>query len=410
MSKNSRLKVLHRLLNCENASESERKKGCKRKYADIRNIASKACAFSKSEDVHMLWSDLSDDIWLHILPFCYGNKLGGIGMDDMFRQLPPVSKRFQQLCIHYVQKIPQYFLAFGEQMDDLRVVAFASRYRAKIGSFRRCELVNPSYWISAIIHMFKMCDLQELHSLDILSVECVQQQSLFLSSHSYNPLEVGFQCQGIPYSCLRKDIRDHHYLHNALANVFSRKHPPLRKLSITVSMLLWPHPLLEMVSDTIEELHLQIPPPDDDADDGDGDGDGDADPFEHEDKMIEFIEYLNNTLGNMKMLRKIKLNISTVVPILGIRSQTLEEIDLLECPMYVRMASCQCPSLKLLSCFSFRSSPGNKFVVHPLNSSVQTQLDALGSGGSLEITHREASFDGMHIPGSCIVKFNSPLP
>lgn len=337
--------------------------------------------------------DLSDELWLQIIQFCYGNQLGSIAIDNMFQQLPLVSKYFHQLCIHYVQHIPQDFCAYDGE-ETMQLIACACRNRVKLSSFKTLQHDGTAIWINAVVHLFKMCNLRELQSLDILKI--TNADSVFDEC-----LGTSTRLNGIPYSAMKKKINDHHYLHSSLANIFYHKVPPLKKLAITIQRNKWPHSLLEVVSETIEELKLDVF-------------------HRHESRITsaeegeQFIQYLSNTIENMTRLKK--LNICIWFPAgLCIQSKTLEEIDVTRFPLYASVAECVCPSLKMITCMHH----GDKSAVRPLVPFRRDELKFTPEDVELvndfscvnldcaQVLRRDKTFVGMDVPGACIIRYAS---
>ncbi len=338
--------------------------------------------------------NLSEELWLQIIQLCFGNRLGSLATDSMFQQLPSVSKYFRQLCICYVQKIP---LDFGLDQETIPLIASACRNRVKLASFRALEHEYALSWINAVVHLFKMCNLCELESLDILKIISI---SNFVDTYAQHQRLDRNIFRGIPYSSMKKKVSDYHYLHSSLANTFYHKKPPLKKLAITIQKNKWPHSLLEIVSETVEELTVDIfhrP-----------DRDDDSDSSEYEDNSYsdekQFLRYLSLTIENMPKLKKLDLcmwfrNNSSF----SIRSKSLQHIDLRRCPPYCKITQYICPSLVTITCCHHGEMSLIKPVIPFRTDELKFQhKDSHGARYELYIACSRL-FEGLEVPTNCSI-------
>ena len=339
----------------------------------------KANAFQKTPV-----EDLSEEIWFQVIQFCFGNRFGSISIDCLFRNLSIVSKSLLDLCIQYVQRIPQDLGICTSQLD---LVPWACRNHVKVGNFTAVEHDCSTLWLDLTLHLFKTCNILELHTLDILRISNIYPVSSY-EDHCHKRIS------GISYSATDKKIEDFQYLHSSLANIFSEARPPIKKLCITVKSERWPHPLLQIVSETIEELHLSV--------------------YSRErnnagQEIKPFLDYLRNTIAKMEKLKKLRLGVYFPVE-LEINSQSLEEIDTRGCPIYVQVAKCTCPSLRMFTCMNYKSMsnlrPVQPFKMGELKFAHKNVR--MEKGVFADCAHmlcKDKEFAGMSAPDSCIVRF-----
>jgi len=326
-------------------------------------------------------TDLSDEIWFQVMQFCYGTRLGSISLDLLFRQLPHVSKHFHELCICYVQRIPQDLRIYSSG-GELELVDWACRNRVKVGSFTMLENECSSLWMNVVTHLFRVCNIIELHTIDIERICNVSP----LFSYELPSLP------GIPASAIRNQVEDHHYFHSSLANVFADDTPALKKLTITIDREHWPHPLLEVVSDTLEELILCVCLSQevirDDQD----------------------LQYLTRMIQGMPKLKKLMITMPFPASF-HIRSTTLEEIDARGCPTYFNLSECVCPSLKMITCMYYNPTfnfarpvvPFQRNELKFTHKRIEMEKDVLADCAHVEVGNRP--FVGLKVPASCIIRY-----
>ncbi len=348
--------------------------------------------------------EISDELWMQIIKFLYGDGLGMTSMRGMFHDFILVSKSFQLLCSKYVQRMPQSFVAYDDD-ETMHFIAYSSRNYAKLSSFKAMGPDGSSSWIIAVVYLFKNCNLCELHSLDMMHVTKSIKMRQGNRSRFFSILS------NLSYSDMMRQIDDYHYLHSSLANVFHEKHPPLRKLSLTIRCDKWPYPLLEVVSDTIEDLTLVMKGPCLDSS------------YIDEDTSVSgpdpsFQQYFCHLIEQMPKLKKLSLTFSFPFKIL-IRSASLEELFLDAFGNYSFLEKCTCPSLKMLKviCDFYADVSGRiNFeccALQPLprickdDSNIKHGEDK--GSNCFDVMVRDMAFGVLEVPELCIVRFLQEL-
>ena len=345
--------------------------------------------------------EISDELWMQIIRFLYGEGLGMTSMRGMFHDFILVSKSFQLLCSKYVQQIPQSFVAYDDD-ETMHFIAYSSRNYAKLSSFKAMGPDGTSSWIIAVVYLFKKCNLCELDSLDLMYITKSIKMRHTNRSRFFSIMTE------LSYSDMMRQIDDYHYLHSSLANLFHEKHPPLRKLSLTIRYDKWSYPLLEVVSDTIEELTLVVRGPylEDSFIDDEISMSG-PDP--------RFQQYFCHLIEQMPRLKKLNLTLSFPCKIL-IRSASLEEFYLDAFGNYSFIEKCTCPSLKILKviCNFYVSDASDRIkfefcALQPLprickdDSNIKHGEDK--GAKCLDVMVRDMAFGVLEVPEVCIVRF-----
>ncbi len=288
--------------------------------------------------------ELSDEIWLEIIHFCYSDRLGSCAFDDLFRYLPYVSKYFRDICIRYAQCVPLNLNIFTCNCEsDFARIAWACRHRVKIGGFRVKHHDCNALWLLAIQQMLQNCNLSDLTTIDLSLLEDVSPYHIKMHHLSgIKKLRIPGFSNKVMKRAARKKIGHVDYIHSTLANVFAKQDDTfasisLKKLSIVIEKKLWPHPMLEVFSQTLEELTLHLT----------------CNILQHQlssqDRQNDpDMEGLTRTIESMPNLKKFTLH-AQFSTCFKIRSKSLEILDVSNIDPLVgfQITECICPNLKM---------------------------------------------------------------
>ena len=353
----------------------------KRPYEDIENSES-----SPGENLVPLQTktsahEITDEIWFEIILLCYGNKLGSVSLDLMFLNLSSVSKYFHSVCSRYVQRIPQDIYIFSRN-EDLDMLSWACKKQIKIGSIVVMEHDINSLTMRIIIFLLTCANIIELHTLDLMRLTRIV-------THWNNVKKL----KGVfPNGILRTRAQryDHHYFHSSLANVLSVDKPSLQILKIDINIDIFPHCILDVVSDTLEELHLKIS----------------SKIFRNvkSPANYEFMRYLTKSIEAMKKLKKLVLNIQAPADVI-LTSCTLEEIDMTLCHSSTNVVECVCPSLQRMTVLHSRGESIIRPFVPFKDGEIEGMIESLFEGDDVaSFTSKDRSFMGFSVPQSCKIR------
>lgn len=325
--------------------------------------------------------EITDEIWFEIMLLCYGNKLGSVSLDLMFMQLSVLSKYFYNVCCRYVQKIPQDIFIFSRN-EDLPMLSWACKKQIKIKSILVMDHGIDSLTMRIIIFLLTSANIVELNTLDLMRVTRIDTR--------FNDVKKlkGF----FPDYILRPTAKqcDHHYFHSSIANVLSVDKLPMRKLKIDIDMDVWPHCILDVVSETLEELHLKIS----------------SKECETRKKPTneEFVRYLTRTIEAMRKLKKLVLNIQAPADAI-LRSCTLEEIDMTLCHSSAKVVECNCPSLQMITVLHRRGESAIRPFAPFKDDEIEGRIEGIFEGDDVaSFTHKDRSFMGFAVPPSCKIR------
>ena len=281
--------------------------------------------------------EILDEIWYEVISLCFGSKLGGVSLEEMFRNIPLVCKTFNILSIKYVQTIPQKLILFS-QPSDIRLISWASLIHVKVGSLTiESHTIHPGI-LKCIPHFLSKSntmDLNELNMEKVMSVDMerceemdIQLRKLQLVDATY-PIMCTSNNRKRTKKRRKKLVMDHHYLHSSLASVLYEKYAPVKILKLAVRKDYWPHSILDVFECSLEELTLII--------------------LNNEEENIMLPEYFMTTLSNLKYLKRLQLQLEFPAE-LNLCSNSLEHVDITESHCSMKISSINCPKLEVLRC------------------------------------------------------------
>lgn len=290
--------------------------------------------------------DILDEIWYEVMRLCFGCKLGGVSLEEMFRNVPLVCKTFNVLSIKYVQTIPQKLILFS-QPSDFCLISWASLKHVKIGSLTiESHTIHPGI-LKCIPHFLSKCntmDLIELNMEKVMSVDMehceemdIQMRKLQLVDSTY-PIMCTSNNRKRKKKRRKKLVMDHHYLHSSLASVLYEKDAPVKILKLAVRKDYWPHSILDVFECSLEELTLII--------------------FNNEEENIMLPEYFMTTLSNLKYLKRLRLQVEFPTE-LNLCSNSLEHVDITQSHCSMKISSINCPKLISLRCHATNIGKSN---------------------------------------------------
>lgn len=300
---------------------------------------------------------LSDETWIQIIHFVYGSNV--CAFNGTSNKIFSVSKYFRDIFVKFVQSIPlnlsSWELAENVSNEFYYRIAWACRQKIKIGSFRVHHHECSSIWIRIMIHLFQQCNISELETLDISAIEHMSQ---FHTSQSFiSRLKIPGLSKKKLMKAYLNDIGHVTYLHASLSNVLAEhintQDSYVKKLCISIEKEMWPHTLLEVLSESLEELTISIV---NNKIISLNDERGETGFVRNSNGLddIMSMQALTCAIENMPNLKKlnlrVELNTTTQQHLLQIRSKSLEVLDVtgIDNSGGFQITHCKFPSLKLL--------------------------------------------------------------
>jgi len=259
------------------------------------------------------------------------------------------------------------------------MLSWAWKKQVKVGSIIIADAIN-TLTMRIIIFLLSSVNILELHTLDLIRVTHISK-----CWNNVKKLKNAF-----PDNILRPRTQkfDHHYLHSSLASILSVEKTSVRKLKIAIEREVWPHCILHVVSETLEELHLTVMSKRENP------------------SSDDFLNYLSETFEAMKKLKKLVLNIESPAE-LKIRSNTLEEIDTTFCNSNTTVVECCCPSLKMITTLYHRGRSSIRPCVPLKDGELDGRIESIQFEGEnvASFTAKDRSFMGLAVPPSCKIRF-----
>jgi len=333
-----------------------------------------------------LW--ISDKIWFNIYSFMYKRRFNiddtdlhsDAGISHLFRNLAYVSPDAYHSLLRYVRHTPLkvygdlYFSTIATEAFER--IAWLCKHKVKLGEYKIGNYGTNAF--TFIKYILMSCDITMLEAcqLDLSDWYGATAGSLAVRA-------------GIPSHVVQEyyNVMTSAEFQRFFVEYVPTRATSLKRMKIDVNIAGLHLPLLTSLSDSLEELELNI--------------------FASDDCKCED---LSLAIGQLSKLKKLKV-FALFKGSCSIYSSSLEEIDMIDCWNGFFTDKCVCPSLKMFKCMNTDKVSGNELSngIRPVVPFSEEERKDMQAKKVVAMTAGSRTFIGMNVPETCIVRIKCEL-